>query len=106
MLLRLFQQCLHQLFSPSMPLPHGIDSDGTNLRQMLTIEMQSTAPDDAPAIFKYHKIPDVLTDFGEVTRQQGAIAGIGGDQFVNSLGIWKNSLTRLHGLPPEPLRSV
>src|ERR1039458_615049 len=67
--------------------------------------MQRPASNDAPFIFQNHKVSYVLANLRQRSRQQSAVARIGGDQFVDVLGIRQNSFTRAHEPPRAGIRS-
>ena len=62
--------------------------------------MERAAADDVAVIFEHDEIAHVLADFGEGARQQGSVAGVGRDQFVDLLGVGQKGFTRAHGRPP------
>src|SRR5580698_6146488 len=76
---RLCQQCLYQMAAAALALLCGRYSDGTDLGQMRTIEMESAASDNRTAIFEHDEIPHVLADLGQCARQKSAVAGIRGN---------------------------
>src|ERR1700761_7731301 len=66
---------------------------------MRAINMQSSATNDAIALFDDHKIANVLADFRKAARQKHALFAIRADQFVNSLGIRQPRVTRAQEPP-------
>src|SRR5262249_9063802 len=83
MFLSLAKKRVDQLLPGALTLGGGVDTDRADLRQVQTIEMQRAAADDLALVFSDHKIAHVLAEFRPRTRQEGAIAGVLGDQFID-----------------------
>src|SRR5271157_1144100 len=75
--------------------------DGADFGEVRTIKMQRATADDAAFFFQHNEVPDVLADFRQSSRQQRAVARIGGDQIVDMLCVRQDRLTRAHESPPR-----
>src|SRR5512132_4395536 len=58
--------------------------------------MQSAAASDRAAVFEDDKVPHVFTDFSKRSGQQRAVDGIGADQTMDRLGVWKQRVAHAH----------
>src|SRR3954463_1439580 len=74
--------------------------DGTNLRQMHAVKMQSAAADNFTAIFGHYKVPHILAQLRQRARQQRAVPGVRADDCMNLLDVWQDGVTRAYHAPP------
>src|ERR1700685_130751 len=87
---RLCQQRFYQMPATALALLRRRYGDGTDLSQMRAIKMKRAAADNHAAVFEDNEIAHVLADLGQSARQKSSVAGVGGNQSVNPLGVREN----------------
>src|SRR5882672_723846 len=79
----LLEQSINQAPPGAVSLRTRIHCNRAHFGQMRSVEMQGAASHNAFFALYYDEVADVLTDFRQCSRQQGAVARIACDQVVD-----------------------
>ncbi len=94
----LIEEGLHEQAAGSVSLGVRMDDDGTDLGEVLTIDVESGASDElAGAGFDDGEGVDVGADFEVGAAEECAVAGEAVDQLIDGGGILQLRLTRSQG---------
>ena len=97
---RFVQERLDHSAPRALALRAGMHGDRAHFGKMRTVQVESAAANHLALVFDHDEVADVLADFCQGARQQRAVTGVGGDQFVDRVGVAQDGVTRAHAAPP------